>query len=82
MSTVYNTAVVCPYTNKDCDKESDDDVLTLDPHIEQMMAEKTNYDELEYIWNEWHENFGGNKIRTDYKEYVELMNKIAQENSK
>lgn len=76
MSEVYNTATVCPLENSDCNVA---DALTLDPHITLLMAGSNNYEELEYIWTEWHDK-SGKLMRNDYGQYVELMNKIANEN--
>lgn len=48
MTSIYNTATVCPYTKQNC---SDDDPtrLTLDPDISGRFAESRDYDELEYL---------------------------------
>lgn len=76
MSTIYNEAVICPLGNSEC---SEEDKLTLDPHITLLMASSDNYEELEYIWNEWHDK-SGKLMRQDYGQYVELMNKVALAN--
>lgn len=43
------------------------------------MAESTDYNELEYVWKNWHDN-SGRKMRNDYKTYVKLMNEAAKQN--
>lgn len=43
------------------------------------MAESSDYDELEYIWKNWHDN-SGKLMRNDYKNYVQLMNDAAKLN--
>lgn len=76
MSRVYNTAVICPLGNSQCNAEES---LTLDPHITLLMASSNNYEELEHIWTEWHDK-SGRLMREDYGQYVELMNKVADAN--
>lgn len=76
MSRVYNTAVICPLGDDQCNEA---DALTLDPHITLFMASSTNYVELEHIWAEWHDK-SGRLVRDDYGQYVELMNKVAEAN--
>jgi peptidyl-dipeptidase A len=78
MAAIYNSARICPYEKRgNCDL--DNEGWTLDPEIENRMAESTDYDELRYIWEEWHA-VSGAKMRDDYKIYVELMNKAALAN--
>jgi peptidyl-dipeptidase A len=43
------------------------------------MRDTTDYDELQYYWSEWREQSGKN-MRTDYQEYVNLMNSAARVN--
>lgn len=76
MSKVYNTAVICPLGNSQCNEA---DALTLDPHITLLMASSNNYAELEHIWTEWHDK-SGIPMREDYGQYVELMNRVADVN--
>lgn len=76
MSGLYNTAKICPFTEQNCVSPN----LNLDPDITKIMAESHNYDELEYVWNSWHNQFG--QMRQNYVEYVELMNKVAAANGK
>lgn len=76
MSNVYNSAKICPY-DEQCSIEREG--LTLDPNITHLMAHSRNFDELTYLWKMWHDNTG-KKMRTNYAEYVNLMNKAAKEN--
>lgn len=78
MSGVYNSAKICPFTKQDCNLESSD-ALTLDPHIETILADSINFDELEYVWTQWHDK-SGKPMREDYGQYVELMNEAANRN--
>lgn len=43
------------------------------------MAASTDYNELEYIWTNWHDN-SGRLMRNDYKNYVKLMNDASKLN--
>ena len=51
----------------------------LDIDLTEIMATSTDYDELEYIWTEWH-NVAGKPIRDQYLEFVSLNNKAADLN--
>lgn len=43
------------------------------------MATSTNYDELQYLWQQWYDH-SGKQMRNDYKFYVPLMNEAAHLN--
>lgn len=75
MSTVYNKATVCPYEDQSCSNNATNR-LALDPEISERLAMSRDPAELEYLWNEWHEQTG-KLMRQDFKEYVELMNAIG-----
>lgn len=77
MSFVYNTAKVCPFDNQNCNLATEG--LSLDPEIEIRLAESTDFDELHWLWEQWHEKTG-KLMRDDYEKYVELMNKAAVAN--
>lgn len=79
MSTVYNSARICPYAKPNCNLTLEG--LTLDPEIELLMASSENFDEMKWTWEQWHEK-SGKLMRKDYKSYVELMNKAAKANGK
>lgn len=79
MSNVYNNAKICDYYDKECDLAKNETTLTLDPEIELLMASSRNYDELKYVWEQWHSATGPH-MRNDYKEYVTLMNQAARLN--
>lgn len=78
MSSVYNTATVCPFDEQNCSKNSKNR-LTLDPDLDQRMAESRNFDELKYYWEQWR-NESGKLMRTDYENYVDVMNEMAKGN--
>jgi peptidyl-dipeptidase A len=78
MTTVYNSARICPFGKQTCNLETEG--LTLDPEIELLMSSSENFDELKWTWEQWHEK-SGKLMRDDYKPYVELLNKAAKANS-
>lgn len=78
MSQTYNNAKVCPFNRQNCNHRNED-ALPLDPHIETILASSTDYDEMKWIWEQWHEK-SGKLMRDDFKQYVDLMNKAAKVN--
>lgn len=79
MTTVYNSARICPFTKQNCNLQTEG--LTLDPEIEYLLATSENFEELKYVWEQWHEKTG-KLMKTDYKTYVSIMNEAAKGNSK
>lgn len=79
MTTVYNSARICPFSKQDCDLAVEG--FTLDPEIELLMASSTNFDEMKWTWEQWHEK-SGKLMKEDYKSYVDYMNKAALANGK
>lgn len=77
MTTFYNNARICPFEKQSCNLATEG--LTLDPEIELLLASSENFDEMKYVWEQWHEK-SGKLMRTDYKAYVDLMNKAAEGN--
>lgn len=77
MTTIYNSARICPFDRQNCNLEVEG--LTLDPEIELLLASSTNFDEMKWTWEQWHEKSGKN-MRNDYKSYVDFMNKAAVAN--
>ncbi|XP_052863782.1 angiotensin-converting enzyme-like [Anopheles cruzii] len=77
MDSAYQLAEVCPYANQHCGP--DDPKWTLDPELERVLAESSDYDELEYVWRRWREE-SGKKMRNDYREYVASVNEAAKSN--
>lgn len=78
MSSVYNSATVCPFEEQNCSKNAKNR-LTLNPDLEKVLAESRNFDELKYYWAKWRDA-SGKLMRTDYEKYVDLMNEIGKEN--
>lgn len=52
--------------------------------ISELLASSKNYDELEYVWKQWHDKFNAmnSDVRKDYEKYIELSNKAAVYNGK
>ncbi|GLH07211.1 Angiotensin-converting enzyme [Gryllus bimaculatus] len=74
MSNTFSTAKICPYQRDTCEGE---EMLNLDPSLEEIMASSRNYNELLYVWKAW-QNASGKQIRDTYKKYVILKNKEAR----
>lgn len=79
MTTLYNNGRICPMEKPNCNLGTEG--LTLDPEIELRMASSSDYDELKWVWEQWHE-VSGKGMRDDYKLYVEFMNRAALANGK
>ncbi|XP_022084562.1 angiotensin-converting enzyme-like [Acanthaster planci] len=71
MENIYGKGTVCR-ENGEC--------LTLEPDLEDLMANKRDYDELLWAWKGWRDAVG-RKIRPLYPQYVELKNEGARTNS-
>lgn len=78
MSSVYNTATVCPFEDQNCSKNAKNR-LTLDPDIQKHMAQSRNFDELKYYWSQWR-SASGKLMRKDYENYVDVMNEMGKGN--
>lgn len=48
MSSIYNTARVCPFNNKNCNLTTEG--MNLDPGIEEALSKSEDYDEQLYLW--------------------------------
>ncbi|KAM4692070.1 angiotensin-converting enzyme [Rhinophrynus dorsalis] len=70
METTYSVAKVC---------RDDKTCLPLDPDLTEIMAKSRDYDELLFAWKGWRDA-SGQKIRNDFKRYVQLSNQAAQLN--
>uniref|UniRef100_A0A3Q3XKX3 Angiotensin-converting enzyme n=1 Tax=Mola mola TaxID=94237 RepID=A0A3Q3XKX3_MOLML len=72
MSTIYSTATVCLM----------DDPLncqTLEPGLENVMANSQNYAERLHVWEGWRREVG-KRMRPLYEDYVDLKNEAAKLN--
>ncbi|KAF5302725.1 hypothetical protein FQR65_LT08467 [Abscondita terminalis] len=77
MKNIYSTAKICPYKKQNCDIATEG--LTLEPDIQNVLAESSDYDELKYVWEQWRDA-SGKKIKETYQNYVQLSNQAAVEN--
>ncbi|OCT93962.1 angiotensin-converting enzyme 2 [Xenopus laevis] len=72
MSTIYSTQTVCKSDgSKDC--------FPLEPGLDLIMAESTNYNERLWAWEGWRAETG-KRMRSLYEEYVDLENEAAHLN--
>ncbi|CAL8085572.1 unnamed protein product [Orchesella dallaii] len=78
MTDIYSTAKICPYAKKSCDLETEG--LDLDPHIQEVLINSHDYDELAYVWTAWR-NATGRKLRGIYNKFVDLGNEGAKLNN-
>lgn len=79
MSTIYNNAKICPFDKQNCNLATEG--LTLDPEIELLLGSSESFDEMKWIWEQWHDK-SGKLMRDDYKLYIGYMNKAAIANGK
>ncbi|KAJ6635505.1 Angiotensin-converting enzyme, partial [Pseudolycoriella hygida] len=80
MVNTYNEARICPFANQNCNMSNWDVSLSLDPEIAEVMATSTDYDELKWVWEQWHDK-SGKGMRNEFVTYVNLSNKAAQLNN-
>ncbi|XP_069491700.1 angiotensin-converting enzyme 2 [Ambystoma mexicanum] len=69
MSRIYSTTNVCDETK----------CLLLEPGLDQIMAESTDYKERLWAWEGWRSE-AGRKMRPLYETYVDLENEAAKMN--
>ena len=70
MVKIYSTAKVLDFKDKS-------KMLSLEPALEEVLAESRDPMELEYYWTEWR-NATGRKMRDLYLRYVNLTNEAAR----
>lgn len=73
MSTIYSTGTVCKITEPS-------ECLVLEPGLDTIMANSTDYHERLWAWEGWRADVG-KMMRPLYEEYVELKNEVARLNS-
>ncbi|KAK2853827.1 hypothetical protein Q5P01_006488 [Channa striata] len=72
MSTIYSTATVCLMDDPfNCQ--------TLEPGLEDIMANSQNYAERLHVWEGWRKEVG-KRMRPLYEDYVDLKNEAAKLN--
>lgn len=72
MSTIYSTGTVCKINNPS-------ECLVLEPGLDAIMADSTDYYERLWAWQGWRADVG-RMMRPLYEEYVELENEVARLN--
>lgn len=73
MSTIYSTGTVCKINNPS-------ECLVLEPGLDVIMADSTDYHERLWAWEGWRAEVG-RMMRPLYEEYVELENEVARLNN-
>ncbi|NXC15860.1 ACE2 enzyme, partial [Corythaeola cristata] len=73
MSTIYSTGTVCRIANPS-------ECLVLEPGLDTIMANSTDYHERLWAWEGWRADVG-KMMRPLYEEYVELKNEVAKLNN-
>ncbi|XP_027757151.1 angiotensin-converting enzyme 2 [Empidonax traillii] len=73
MSTIYSTGTVCKINNPS-------ECLVLEPGLDAIMADSTDYHERLWAWEGWRADVG-RMMRPLYEEYVELENEVAKLNN-
>ncbi|XP_029855025.1 angiotensin-converting enzyme 2 [Aquila chrysaetos chrysaetos] len=73
MSTIYSTGTVCKIGEPS-------ECLVLEPGLDAIMANSTDYHERLWAWEGWRADVG-RMMRPLYEEYVELKNEVAKLNS-
>ncbi|KFR15510.1 Angiotensin-converting enzyme 2 [Opisthocomus hoazin] len=73
MSTIYSTGTVCKITEPS-------ECLVLEPGLDTIMANSTDYNERLWAWEGWRAGVG-RTMRPLYEEYVELKNEVAKLNN-
>ncbi|KFP57867.1 Angiotensin-converting enzyme 2 [Cathartes aura] len=73
MSTIYSTGTVCKITRPS-------ECLVLEPGLDTIMDNSTDYHERLWAWEGWRADVG-RMMRPLYEEYVELKNEVAKLNS-
>ncbi|KAM9577586.1 angiotensin-converting enzyme 2 [Trichechus inunguis] len=72
MSTIYSTG-------KACNPNSPQECLLLEPGLDQIMENSTDYDQRLWAWEGWRSEVG-RQLRPLYEEYVDLKNEMARGN--
>ncbi|XP_008290762.1 angiotensin-converting enzyme 2 [Stegastes partitus] len=72
MNTIYSTATVCL-------KDDPLNCQTLEPGLEDVMANSQNYAERLHVWEGWRREVG-KRMRPLYEDYVDLKNEAAKLN--
>ncbi|KAG8450383.1 hypothetical protein GDO86_002874 [Hymenochirus boettgeri] len=72
MSTIYSTQTVCK-------SDATSECLPLEPGLDKIMSESTDYHERLWAWEGWRAE-AGKRMRSLYEEYVDLENEAAKLN--
>ena len=74
MESTYSKAKICPYSSQG---EGCEATWELEPDLVEVMSSSHNYDELEYVWEQWRQ-VSGNTYREQYLEFIKLKQEAAR----
>ncbi|XP_007500935.2 angiotensin-converting enzyme 2 isoform X1 [Monodelphis domestica] len=80
LNTILNTMSTLYSTGSVCNSETPQQCFLLEPGLDKIMDESTDYDERLWAWEGWRSKVG-KEMRPLYEEYVELKNELAKGNN-
>ncbi|XP_055372206.1 angiotensin-converting enzyme [Condylostylus longicornis] len=73
MSLIYRKVYICSFEDRQlCN-------LTLIPHVQEIIHNSNNTEEIEYYWNEW-QTKSGFQAKDDFTRFIEFYRKTATAN--
>ncbi|XP_006835673.1 PREDICTED: angiotensin-converting enzyme 2 [Chrysochloris asiatica] len=79
LDTILNTMSTIYSTGKACNPSNPQECLLLEPGLDRIMENSTDYDQRLWAWEGWRYEVG-RQLRPLYEEYVDLKNEMAKEN--
>ncbi|XP_071463030.1 angiotensin-converting enzyme 2 isoform X2 [Marmota flaviventris] len=80
LNTILNTMSTIYSTGKVCNPKKPQECLLLEPGLDGIMANSTDYNERLWVWEGWRSKVG-KQLRPLYEEYVVLKNEMARANN-
>ncbi|KAM5128502.1 angiotensin-converting enzyme 2 isoform 1-T1 [Callospermophilus lateralis] len=80
LNTILNTMSTIYSTGKVCNPKKPQECLLLEPGLDGIMANSTDYSERLWVWEGWRSEIG-KQLRPLYEEYVVLKNEMARANN-
>jgi hypothetical protein len=78
-SQLYARIAAIYSTSRICEQDNQRQCYSLSPYLEQLMRNEKDYDRLVWAWKGWHDTCG-NRIRSIYLEYIDLLTENARDN--
>ncbi|XP_049729321.1 angiotensin-converting enzyme 2 isoform X1 [Elephas maximus indicus] len=79
LSTILNAMSTIYSTGKTCNPNNPQECLLLEPGLDHIMENSTDYDQRLWAWEGWRSEVG-RQLRPLYEEYVDLKNEMARGN--